>query len=259
MFNLYHCKSCNEVFASTPFDKYPEYQSLSEEGVFMEKPLDDSDILMVKHKGHDLEELKPIPGTTISERDYCEPVKEVYFEATNGRKRFVIKKWRENVNEPMEYELIHGSLKIIECSREVREKEIKKELLRVMPEPLMEKAVIFLTILKETATEMKTGKGTRIIFETSNPLMYYQRLNQRCIKTVLKKLKDVVTPLELKEIRTFITEQNQADGVIPLMIRKKFFIEKAEEKQVQPEGSAACVPSKIKPIPVRIRPVEYQI
>lgn len=259
MFNLYHCKSCNEVFASTPFDKYPEYQDLSEEGVLMEKPLDDSDILMVKHKGHDLEELKPIPGTTISERDYCEPVKEVYFEATNGRKKFVIKKWRKNVNEPMEYELIHGYLKIIVCSCEVREKEIKKEWLRVMSKPLQEKSIVFLALLKETTTEIKISKDPRMIFDISNPLICYQRLSQQQIQKILKRLKDVVTPLELKEIRTFIHDQNQIDGVIPLMIRKKFFVEKAEEKQVQPEGSVACMPSRIKPIPARIRPVEHQI
>jgi hypothetical protein len=259
MFHLYRCKDCNEVFAFTVFDHSPQYQYLPEKGLYREENLDERAALTAKHDGHHLEKLRFIKGTMISERDYREPVKEVYFEATNGRKRFVIKKWRKNVNEPMEYELIHGSLKIIVYSCEVREGEIKKEWLRVMPEPLMEKAVIFLTILKETATEMKAGKGTRMIFETLNPLMFYQGLSQRCIKMVLKRLRNTVTPLELKEIRTFIHEQNQADGVIPLMIKKKFFIEKAEEKEVQPEESAACMPSKIKPIPVRIRPVEYQI
>jgi hypothetical protein len=203
-----------------------------------------------------LKKLKPIKNTMISEQDYREPVKEIYFEATNGRERFVIRKWRNNINEPMSYELIHGSLKIIDHLYEVREKEIKKEWLRVMSKSLHEKGIVFLTVLKEAVTEIMIGKDSRMIFDSSNPLVYYQKLNQRCIRIILKKLKNAFTPIELREIRKFIHEQNKVDGVIPLMIRKKFFIEKSEEEPVQLEKSDSLMPSRLKRIPERTRPVQ---
>jgi len=259
MFNLYRCKECNEVFAITPFDDNPGYQHLPEEGSYKEEPLENKNDSLSGHNGHHLEKLKPIKNTMVSEWDYCEPVKEIYFEATNGRERFVIKKWRENINEPMSYELIQGSLKIIIHSCEVREKELKKEWRRVMSKPLQEKGMVFLTVLKETVTAIKISKDPRMIFDTSNPLICYQRLNQQHIQMILKKLKGFITPLELKEVRTFIHDQNHIDGVIPLMIKKNFFIEKSDEKQAQSEKSEVCIPSRMKPIPDKTRPAEYQI
>ena len=258
MFHLYHCKDCDEVFAFTGFDHSPQYQYLPEKGIYREENLEERVAHTAKHDGHHLKKLRLIKGTMISERDYREPVKETYFEATNGRERFVIKKWRGDINEPMSYELIQGSLKIIFDSCEVREKEIKKEWLRFMSKSLQEKGMIFLSILKEVVTEIMIGKDSRLMFDSSNPLVHYQKLNQRCIRMILKKLKNAVTPMELREIREFIYEQNQADGVMPLLIRKKFFIE-TENTQAHTETSGIRLPSRIRRIPERIGPAEQSL
>lgn len=125
-----------------------------------------------------------------------------------------------------------------------------------MSKSLHEKGIVFLTVLKEAVTEIMIGKDSRMIFDSSNPLVYYQKLNQRCIRIILKKLKNAFTPIELREIRKFIHEQNKVDGVIPLMIRKKFFIEKSEEEPVQLEKSDSLMPSRLKRIPERTRPVQ---
>jgi hypothetical protein len=257
MFHLYHCKDCNEVFAFTVFDHSPQYQYLPEKGIYREENLEERVALRAKHVGHHLEKLRLIKGTMISERDYREPVKETYFEATNGRERFVIKKWRGDINEPMSYELIPGSLKIINHVYEVREREIKKEWLRFMSKSLQEKGMVFLTVLKEAVTEIMVNKNSRMTFDSSNPLVYYQKLNQRCIRMILKKLKNAVTPMELREIREFIYEQNQADGVMPLLIRKKFFIE-TENTQAHTETSGIRLPSRIRRIPERTGPAEQR-
>ena len=127
-----------------------------------------------------------------------------------------------------------------------------------MSKSLQEKGMVFLTVLKEAVTEIMVNKNSRMTFDSSNPLLYYQKLNQRCIRMILKKLKNAVTPMELREIREFIYEQNQADGVMPLLIRKKFFME-TENTQAHTETSGIRLPSRIRRIPVRIRPAEYQI
>lgn len=126
-----------------------------------------------------------------------------------------------------------------------------------MSKSLQEKGMVFLTVLKETVTEIMINKNSRMTFDSSNPLVYYQKLNQRCIRMILKKLKNAVTPMELREIREFIHEQNQVDGAMPLLIRKKFFIE-TEDIQAHPETSGIHLPSRIRHIPVRIGPAEQR-
>jgi hypothetical protein len=259
MFHLYHCKDCDEVFAFTGFDHSPQYQYLPEKGIYREENLEERVAHTAKHDGHHLKKLRLIKGTMISERDYREPVKETYFEATNGRERFVIKKWRGDINEPMSYELIPGSLKIINYVYEVREREIKKEWLRVTSQSLHEKGMIFLTALKESLPSAKISKDSRMTFHSSNPLVSYQRLSQHCIRMVLKMLRHTFTPLEMKEVREFIHEQNQHDGVLPILIRKSFYIEKAEEHAAHKEQDKLSVPLRIKRISESIRPAEQSL
>jgi hypothetical protein len=259
MYNLYRCKECNEVLVITPYDHYPAYQYFPEEGIYKEKEQDDQKFFQIKHNGHHLERLRPIKGTMISERDYHEPVREIYFEATNGKEKFVIKKWRKNVNGPMEYELIHGYLRIVEYSCEVRKEEIKKEWQRVMEKPLQGKGDQFLEVLKGTVAEIKMSKRAKTTFDTSNPLISYQKLNQGYIQMVMEKLKNAFTSLELKEIRKFIHEQNQLDGVMPLLIRRRFSIERSEAKQERVEKSEILMPARIKRMLGRARPLEYPV
>jgi len=259
MFSLYRCKDCNKVFAVTPFDDKPETEYLPEEGTHEEKSLKNQNDSLSGHTGHHLEKLMPIQNTMVSEQDYREPVKEIYFEATNGRKKFLLKKWRKDIKEPMSYELIQGTLKVIVDACEFREKEIKKEWLRVMSKPLQEKGMIFLTLLKETVTGAKISKDPRLIFDSPNPLVTYQKLPQGCIRMILKRLGAAFTPMERKEIQRFIDEQNQADGVLPLLIRRKFFIEKPDGQHLQAEKPAASMPARIRHLQDRTRPTEYQI
>jgi hypothetical protein len=50
---------------------------------------------LILHHGHRLENLKIIEDSFVSEKAYSEPIKTSFFKATNGKEKFVVKKFRE--------------------------------------------------------------------------------------------------------------------------------------------------------------------
>jgi hypothetical protein len=105
------CIECNQVAHVTEYDRSPLYQCDRDYGNSIEKPMDDMKSFMMQHGRHSMEELSVIKDSFISEGKYGEPRKASYFQATNGKEQFVIKGWREDINVPLQYELIPGCIK----------------------------------------------------------------------------------------------------------------------------------------------------
>ena len=107
MNQLIHCKNCDAIFMKTPFDQSPEYKrDLGQHPEnFRSMERDDFQEFLIHHHGHQLENLKIIEDSFVSEKPYSEPTKTSFFKATNGKEKFVIKKFREKINEPLKYHL----------------------------------------------------------------------------------------------------------------------------------------------------------
>ena len=110
MNQLIRCTHCDEIFLKTPYDQWPEYEPSSSLSPDPSRSVerDDFKAFLGNHQGHPLEELKIIEESFVSEKAYAEPVKISYFKATNGKEHFVIKKFRDQISEPLRYQLIHG-------------------------------------------------------------------------------------------------------------------------------------------------------
>ena len=104
---LIRCKHCDEVFMTTPFDQYPEYEFDPDRSPdhFRSIERDDFQDFLIHHHGHQLENMTIIEDSFVSEKAYSEPVKTSFFKATNGKERFVIKKFKEKIDEPLKYSI----------------------------------------------------------------------------------------------------------------------------------------------------------
>ena len=105
------CIECNEVAHVTDYDCSPEYQWDEARGEVIEKSVDDMRDFMLQHGRHTIEELSRVSDSFVSEGSYVEPLRVSYIEATNGKEWFVIKTWRDDINDPLRYELIPGWIK----------------------------------------------------------------------------------------------------------------------------------------------------
>lgn len=62
-------------------------------------------------RNHSVKILRPILDSLVSWEPYSEPVRTDYFYVLDEEgKRWVVKKWRENINEPFRYEVFEGRI-----------------------------------------------------------------------------------------------------------------------------------------------------
>ncbi len=110
MDQLIRCINCDKIFLKTPFDLSPGYDSSSHlcSESFRSVEKDDFEEFLRNHRGHQLEDLEIIKESFVSDKPYAEPIKISYFKATNGKENFVIKKFRERIDQPLTYQLIAG-------------------------------------------------------------------------------------------------------------------------------------------------------
>jgi hypothetical protein len=137
---------------------------------------DDQEAFMKEHRGHHLEELQSVPGSFVSYQGYIEPVKTGYFEATNGKKRFVVRKFRKSVFDPMTYELIPGSLVLVPQRLQIDRVAIQKELERMLSPFSTKKIRLFVGELEKIVSGLRPRNCKRLPFESHNPSVWYYNL-----------------------------------------------------------------------------------
>ena len=109
---LLRCTECNEIINMTEHDFSAEYHYDKKKDCFLELVRNDREPFITKHKSHKVEELKVNRASYISDCSYSEPLKTSYFETTNGREDFVIKRWRDKIESPLRYEIVKGYIEV---------------------------------------------------------------------------------------------------------------------------------------------------
>ena len=81
MNQLIRCKNCDQVFMKNPFDTYPEHGLAPGRALenFEAIKRDDFQDFLTHHHGHQLEPLKIIEDSYVSEKAYSEPIKASFF------------------------------------------------------------------------------------------------------------------------------------------------------------------------------------
>ncbi|MBW2652923.1 MAG: hypothetical protein JRC57_07585 [Deltaproteobacteria bacterium] len=228
------CIECNEVTHVTDYDCSPQYQFDEKLEEVIEKPMDDMRNFMVQHRHHKIEELSRIKDSFISEGAYVEPLKVSYFEATNGKERFVIKKWRDDINDPLQYELISGYIKTT-ISLEVQLDEIRKQLRDEIKHPSITETKIerFIQIIEKVASQFSAGDKIEITAETDTPLISYCKMDTDFTREILRLSGGIFSAEELKEIEQFIYRNNNDNEPMTLLLKRAFTIEEENSKLIE--------------------------
>ena len=249
---LIHCINCHAVCLKTPFDQWPEYES---------HPLDSSDSLrgidrddfqdfLRNHRGHRLENLRVIEDSFISEKSYSEPVKVSYFKATNGKESFVIKKFRERIDEPLKYQLILGDYTLrctgIQIQSEAIAKQLEREF-KASPLPL-DRIAAFLKLYQHIAETANINNLERVSEESPNPLEIYYKIDDLSLFYLLRNCRNIFQGREYATVEEFV-HQHKEDGVLLLKGTHQIeIIERAQSKKKVPAHTALRKKKAIKNI-----------
>ena len=194
MNQLIRCKNCDEIFMKTPFDHCPVYIFDPERSLENSRSIetDDYQDFLTHHQGHQLEDLKIIEDSFVSEKAYYEPVKASFFKATNGKEKFVIKKFREKIDEPLKYLLVPGDYSLKCTAIEIQAEEISKQLERELNPPLSQNKIdAFLKLYRAIAKDVDIKDLERIPEESQYPLQIYYKLDDIRLMYLLRNCRNI--------------------------------------------------------------------
>ena len=234
MNQLIRCITCNEIFARTPYDQWPEYEyvpiSSSEPYRTIEK--EDFQDFLKHHRNHSMEDLEILMDSFVSEKPYSEPTKVSYFKATNGKERFVIKKFRKRIDEPLSYQLISGDYSLKLLKFEIQSEEIIKQLKRELDNsPLPEhKLEAFLKLYQQVLKTIDIKNLDRIPEDSPHPLEIYYKMDEISLAYLLRNCRVIFKGQEFKEIEAFI-HRHKEDGVLLLKATYQIQISEAAKSK----------------------------
>jgi len=218
MNQLIRCKNCDQIFMRSPSDEPLEYRlgpGLPSEH-FQNVERDDFKDFLSHHRGHLLENLDIIEDSYVSEKAYSEPVKTSFFKATNGKEKFVIKKFRERIDEPLKYELVSGDYRLQCVSVEIQAEDIVKHLAREMnPSLSQDKTDAFLKLMGALVEGVKIQELERVSQESHHPLEVYYKIGDVRVMYLLRNCRRIFKGQEHSAIEEFI-HRHKDDGVLLL-------------------------------------------
>jgi len=218
MSQLIRCKNCDEIIMKTPFDQYPEYEWGTERSPdnFRSIEKDDFQDFLIHHHGHQLENLKIIEDSFVSDRAYIEPIKTSFFKATNGKEKFVIKKFREKIDEPLKYQLFSGDYSLKCTVIEIQPEEISKQLKRELKPPLSQTQIAaFLKLYGAIVENINIHDLERVSEESPSPLEIYYKIDDLHLMYLLRNCRNLFKGQEYTAMEGFI-HRHKDDGVLLL-------------------------------------------
>ena len=246
---LIHCINCHAIFLKTPFDRWPAYESYPSHSPdnFRSIQRDDFKDFLRNHRGHRLEDLKIIEDSFVSEKPYFEPVKVSYFRATNGKENFVIKKFRESIDEPLKYELIAGDYSLKCMGIEIQSEEIAKQFeteFKATPLP-PNKIAAFLKLYQHIAETADPENFERVPEESPIPLEIFYKIDDVSWIYLLRNCRNIFQEQEYSAVEAFL-HRHKDDGV--LLLKATYQIEIIERARPRKKTLAAQIPLEKKKI-----------
>ena len=237
MNQLIRCIPCNEIFVRTPYDQWPEYEYVSGSAPEPYRTIEKEDFqdFLKHHRNHPMEDLEILKDSFVSEKPYSEPTKVSYFKATNGKERFVIKRFRKRIDEPLAYQLISGDYSLKLLKFEIQPEEIMKQLKRELDNPPLPKHKMeaFLKLYQQVLKTIDIKNLERIPEDSPHPLEIYYKMDEVSLAYLLRNCRSIFKEQEYKEIEAFI-HRHRDDGV--LLLKATYQIQIAEAAKSKKEA-----------------------
>jgi hypothetical protein len=230
---LIRCIECNEVINMTEWDHSPHYAWY--EGEIKEQDSNDRQAFLQRHESHKTEELIALTPP-ISDKPYAEPLKISYFEATNGKRRFLIKRWRSRIDDPYTYESIDGSIALTNGKVRAQTEAIRKQMRAESDSAISEeKLQCFINAIHKEVENLDPDT-LEVSAEGETPLISYYQLGSDCVERIVTRCQGTFNRHELNLLRDFVIEHNEYDDVMTLVAKKKFTIKKEVQKDEIPRS-----------------------
>jgi hypothetical protein len=220
------CRECNQILPLSPFcedfaasGSLPGVEWSNEDSNFLRK-------FTFSHWNHPQEEIWVDPETIFSEKSSHGTAQTIYFEATNGHQKFLIKRTKPGLAHPARYEILPGRMKISNQVTKIQEADLRKEIsAEGSPAGLSaEKTSEFIRAFSEEVAAILPQdllQEIDALAEGDSPRVLYAALKEERWEKILDRCARNFQILELRWIREFIRTHRQPGEVLSLVIHRK--------------------------------------
>ena len=226
---LIRCTQCNQVAAyHGGFGDFGRSSSLP--GVeWSSEDVDSKRAFSLRHKDHATEEIFLLPESIISDKPGYEPNKVSYFEATNGRERFLIRRTKKSLAQPAVYEIIPGRLRVSNVSFQIQDNDLRRQLIKqngsfALKEEMAQKFIQAFQEELESIPPEKLPEEIEVTEEGETPLLLYGSLKEGYWQKVLQRCQKDLPQTDLQKLRHFIRENRNPGEVLSLVIQRELSV-----------------------------------
>lgn len=223
---LLRCSQCNQVIPI-----YGEFIEMDDNAhlpgvIWADDDRRTKEEFFRNHNGHALEELTVDFETYVSDKPSFELIKVSYFEATNGRERFLIKRSRERFDQPAHYEIIPGKLKISNVACEILEGELRGQLGRLNGSCQLAEEEIN-SLIKALQEELRNispeefFQEIEIVEEINTPLTLLGTFKDKHWQNIVQRLQNYLPQDAFTRILDFLEKNRLLKEIAPLFIQRE--------------------------------------
>ena len=224
------CCVCDAVHHVSSFDKAPTFVFVGDE--FEVLANDDWRLFMAQHAGHRLEPLEASGEKLFPNGSSRDPMSVGYIEVTNGRDRYILRRARKSVQEPVSYQLIRGRLADMGTVVEIQENEIKREMKNhfswtpaICPDD--DKIDLFVGLVKEVAKSLDPQQIPVSEDSYDDDSVSYGTFDNAALDALTERCAAHFLPDEVASLRRFVETHRSGSDVMTLVLRRRLALERA--------------------------------
>lgn len=226
---LIRCIQCNQLFPLPrffePFEGTAPLPGVewADEGFVRSKEFERL------HGNYPREEIQVDPESFFSEKPSSEPNKVSYFEAGNGRQRFLVKRTKSGLDRSAYYEIIPGQMDIANIAVEIQDEDLRKQIAAEMDSLTFteERVQEFIALFKEEMSRIfphNLAEEVEMIQEGESSLLAYAALKEGRWKRILERCAREFIPSEFAQLREFVHKNRQPGEVLSLKVHRRMSI-----------------------------------
>lgn len=224
-----HCCVCDAIHHVSPFDKAPAFVFVGD--AVEAQATDDWRLFMTQHAGHRLEPLRASGEKLFPGGSPLDPMSVGYIEVTNGHDRYILRRSRKSIQEPMSYEFVRGRLTETDLTVEIQENEIKKEMKNHFSWapatcPDDDKINLFIGLIKEVVKTLDPRRIQISEISYTDDSISYGTVDSSVLDALTERCTLYFLPEELVSLRRFIETHCKGCDVMALVLRRRMTLER---------------------------------
>jgi len=226
--NLVRCTKCNQVIPN--YAGYDLTRATSLPGVdWSGADLASAKEFLRTHSGHPLEKLIVEEDSWISEKPAYEPLRVTYILASNGERKFLVRRTKATLDQPASYEIIPGKLKISNVSLGIQEEDLRRQIkaeegFSLLLKRKMEKFIEAFRDEMAGIPPENFQEEAEAVEDGETSLYAYGSLRDYRWEKILTKCGWYFRDSELKAVRKFIEEYRNLPDVLSIQIERRISI-----------------------------------